>query len=239
MSQKGMALNMKNNSILVIAAHPDDEVLGCGATIAKHCKLGDEVHVAILAEGLTSRSDHRKREDYLSELSVLADTANKSNKLLGVASVILHDFPDNRLDSVDRLDVIKIIGNLINQYRPAIVYTHHSGDLNIDHRIIHDAVVTACRPLPGNFVKTLLFFEVPSSTEWQTTNSAPYFNPNWFCDISNTLEMKLSALEVYQSEMREWPHPRSIKAVEHLAKWRGSIIGVEAAEAFLLGRHIR
>jgi LmbE family N-acetylglucosaminyl deacetylase len=225
-------------NILVVAAHPDDEVLGCGGTIAKHSQKGDSVHVIILAEGVTSRDTQRNPEERKSELSALAKMADQASEILGATSLSLHNFPDNRMDSCDLLDIIKVIENAINKYNPDIIYTHHSCDVNIDHCRIHEAVVTACRPLPGSQIKTLLFFEVASSTEWQTPNSAPAFTPNWFVDISDTLSIKLKALETYQSEMRPWPHPRSIPGLEYLAKWRGSMIGVEAAEAFVLGRNI-
>jgi len=226
------------NKVVVIAAPPDDEVLGCGATIAKHVKTGDEVHVLIMAEGLTSRNLKRDRNRYQYELCELEQTAHLANKKLGVSSLTLHQFPDNRMDSLELLDVVKVIEAFIGLHRPSVVYTHHNGDVNIDHRIIHNAAVTACRPLPGQVVKTLLFFEIPSSTEWQPPQSAPYFMPNWFIDVSETLAIKLEALDSYKSEMRLWPHPRSLETVKHLAHWRGSIVGVEAAEAFMLGRYI-
>jgi LmbE family N-acetylglucosaminyl deacetylase len=108
----------------------------------------------------------------------------------------------------------------------------------VDHRITNQAVLTACRPQQGQPVKTLLCFEVPSSTEWQLASHNNVFNPNWFMDISDTLELKLSALDAYIAELRDWPHPRSRQGVEHLSHWRGATIGVNAAEAFMLGRHI-
>ncbi|MDV2583342.1 PIG-L deacetylase family protein [Alkalibacillus haloalkaliphilus] len=228
-----------SRSILVIAAHPDDEVLGCGGTMAKHAQNGDRVYSAILAEGITSRDKSRSREKHTEQLSELGQAAHKANNVLGVQSLKLFDFPDNRMDSLDRLDIVKVVEDLIDQVKPDIVYTHHSGDVNIDHRRIHEAVITACRPIPGNhLVKQVLFFEVASSTEWMTPNSAPSFHPNWYVDISETLQLKLDSLNAYEYEMREWPHARSVKALEHLAKWRGANIGVEAAEAFILGRNI-
>lgn len=227
-----------SKTVLVIAAHPDDEILGCGGAMAKHARRGDQVHVAILAEGLTSRDEQRDRSRHLGELSELAKAAQRANEILGAASLVLHDFPDNRMDSLDRLDVTKFVEGLVAKHRPEIVYTHHAGDVNIDHRVIHDAVITACRPQPGHCVKQLLFFEVASSTEWQPPGSAPFFTPNWFVDIADTLDLKLAALQAYESEMRAWPHARSIRALEHLARWRGASIGAEAAEAFLLGRNI-
>jgi N-acetylglucosamine malate deacetylase 1 len=227
-----------SNNVLVVAAHPDDEVLGCGGTIAKHIKQGDQVNVLILAEGVTSRALQRERQKAQPELSKLAEAAHRAHAILGSTTLTLHDFPDNRMDSCDLLDVVKVIELAIKQHQPDIIYTHQQGDLNIDHQVTHQAVVTAARPLPSNQTKRLLFFEVASSTEWQIANAVNYFMPNWFVDISETLAAKLEALEAYASEMRSFPHPRSITALEHLARWRGAIVGVTAAEAFMLGRNL-
>lgn len=225
--------------ILAIAAHPDDEVLGCGATLAKHAKENDEVHILILAEGATSRATVRDREKWLHKISELKEASTEAGNILGASSVTLESFPDNRMDSCDLLDVIKVIEVSLDKYRPDIVYTHHAGDLNIDHCRVHEAVNVSCRPMPSSSVKTLLYFEVPSSTEWQPPGSAPAFSPSWFVDISQTLSLKLDALKVYQSEMREWPHPRSLEAVEHLARWRGATVGRTACESFVVGRNIQ
>lgn len=227
---------MKNN-VLVIAAHPDDEILGCGGAMAKHVEQGDKVEVVILAEGITSRDENKDK--HTKELQDLSISAQKANEILGVKHISFLEYPDNRMDSLPRLEVIKAIEKIIEKIDPNIIYTHHRGDVNIDHRRIHEAVVTACRPMPGNQgVTTILFFEVVSSTEWQTPGSAPPFLPNWYIDISDVIDKKLKALEFYESEMRAWPHARSIRAVEYLARWRGANIGVDAAEAFMLGRKI-
>ncbi len=228
-----------NNIIAVIVAHPDDEVLGCGATIAKHARSGDIVHVLILAEGLTSRDKKQNRNKYTKKISKLAKEAHKANTIMGVSSLTIEGLPDNRLDSLDLLDIIKIIEKFIDRYKPERIYTHHAGDLNIDHQLIHQAVTTACRPLPDCSVNTLLFFEIASSTEWQLPNSAPSFEPNWFVEVNDTLDLKLQALDAYKTEIRNWPHPRSTKAIKHLARWRGATIANDAAEAFVLGRHIQ
>ncbi len=224
--------------VLVIAAHPDDEVLGCGGTIARHADNGDEVWITIVAEGATSRQQHRNRDEASEELSKLTQSAQKASVILGAAGVELLDLPDNRLDSIDRLDVIKQIEAKIELHKPQVVYVHHSGDVNIDHRRLHEAAVTACRATPGNCVKRLLSYEVCSSTEWQPPYSAPAFHPNWFVEISAQWDRKLEALNAYNSEMRRWPHARSIEAVGHLAHWRGAQVGVETAEAFCLLRNI-
>jgi LmbE family N-acetylglucosaminyl deacetylase len=229
-----------SRKVLVIAAHPDDEILGCGGTIARHTGQGDEVRVLIMAEGITSRDPELDRDARKEELSALGKTAQEANRALGVERLTLDAFPDNRMDTVSRLDVTKRIEQAISEFQPGVVYTHHCGDVNIDHRRIHDAVVTSCRPMPGAAdVHELLFFEVASSTEWQPPGSAEPFTPNWFVEISDYLETKLDALRIYESEMRPWPHARSIEAVTHQARWRGATIGVEAAEAFVLGRRLR
>jgi LmbE family N-acetylglucosaminyl deacetylase len=226
-------------SILVVAAHPDDEVLGCGGAMVKHIENGDDVHVIILAEGMTSRDATRNRDGRSDDLTTLADTAKKANDIIGVTSLHLHDFPDNRMDSLDLLDVVKVIEGFIETYQPSIVYTHHRGDVNIDHTVIHDAVIAATRPQPGHCVKTVLFFETASSTEWRPAQSQRPFSPNWFVDISgDALEKKLQALDAYTTEMRAFPHARSVKALDYLAKWRRSTIGCDAAEGFMLGRQI-
>jgi LmbE family N-acetylglucosaminyl deacetylase len=221
--------------VAAIVAHPDDEVLGCGGTLRRHVLAGDAVSVVILADGETSR-------ETVGEAAVAVErrltAAQQAAAILGVGNVQLHSLPDNRLDGETLLDIVKIVERHIGAIRPDIVYTHHAGDLNVDHRRVHEAVVTACRPQLGHPVETLLFFEIASSTEWQPPHSAAPFLPNWFVDISDTLATKLEALTAYGHEMRDWPHPRSYRGVEHLARWRGAIAGCDAAEAFMLGRKI-
>lgn len=223
-------------SIIILSAHPDDEVLGCGGTIAKLADKGANIHVAFLADGVFSRAGDREAQQ--EELRARHAAAHEACNILGVKSVSFGEFPDNRMDTVALLDITKALEELIAEYQPEMVFTHHAGDVNIDHRRIHEAAVTACRPQRGHPVKTLLCFEVPSSTEWQLPGSAPVFAPNWFVDISGTLERKLAALDAYAAELRAWPHPRSRQAVEHLARWRGATVGVDAAEAFMLGRQL-
>jgi LmbE family N-acetylglucosaminyl deacetylase len=227
-----------SRSVAIVAAHPDDEVLGCGGTAAFHCLAGDVVSVLILAEGVTSRGQQRARSSRNNELDALAQAAYSANAALGVSRVTLHDFPDNRMDSVDLLDIVKVVEAFLEACSPSTVYTHSSNDLNVDHRATHEAVLTACRPLPSCPVKSLLFFEVPSSTEWRSGGDGRCFSPSWYVDISATLQRKLDALNAYGMEMRPFPHPRSLQAVEALARWRGSSIGVSAAEAFVVGRHV-
>jgi len=224
-------------NVLVVAAHPDDEVLGCGAAMASHALKGDRVHVLILAEGLTSRDEKRDRSGRKKSLARLSGAALKAHAILGVKETRLDAFPDNRMDTVPLLEVAKAVEACIEIWKPRIIYTHHGGDLNVDHRIVNQAVLTAARPQPGSGIESVLCFEVPSSTEWQSPEFAPFYSPDWFVDASKTLSLKLKALQAYASEMRPWPHPRSLRAVEHLARWRGSTAGMEAAEAFSLARH--
>lgn len=224
--------------VLVVSAHPDDEVLGCGGTIARHAEAGDAVQVLIVAEGATSRQGQRDRSQAAEQLSSLAQAAETAGAILGATGVELLNLPDNRLDSLDRLDLIKCIEERTAWHQPQVVYVHHAGDVNIDHRRLHEAVITACRPTPGQSVRQLLSYEVASSTEWQPPGSAPAFQPNWFVDITAQWTRKRQALEAYAAEMRPWPHARSITALEHLARWRGAQVGVQAAEAFCLLRHL-
>ncbi len=226
---------MKKNSknVLVIAAHPDDEVLGCGATIAKHAAHGDEVTIVILAEGARSRG--QKGAD--KQIAELKQIAARSAKILGVKKLITKDFPDNEMDTVSELKVTKVIEDIIRSVKPNIVYTHHRSDVNVDHRRIFESVVVATRPQPGQTVEQVFSFEVASSTEWQLA-STRQFEPNWFVDVTSTWDKKIEALECYAGELRPWPHARSIEAIKAQLKWRGATVGVEAAEAFMLLRGI-
>jgi LmbE family N-acetylglucosaminyl deacetylase len=229
------------SSVLIIAAHPDDEALGCGGTIARLSAEGREVHLAFLADGVGSRGGQGSELAHAERgaLERRRAAARNAAEVMGAASVKFDDFPDNRLDTVPLLEIAQRVEALIALYRPSMLLTHHAGDLNIDHRRVHQAVNTATRPQRGHPVRTLLAFEVPSSTEWQPPGSGSAFEPNWFVDISDTLETKRAALDVYKEEMRPWPHPRSIEAVEHLARWRGATVGCDAAEAFVLLRQLR
>ena len=217
--------------ILVIVAHPDDEVLGCGATIARHSDQGDEVALLVMADGETSR----KAEDWKKETrhEGLYSAAN----ILGIKEVYVASFPDQKMDTIAILDIIKRVEGKINEWKPSIIYTHHGGDLNLDHRITHQAVMTACRQQPDSIIDAIYAFEVLSSTEWASSVETQ-FRPVRACDISKYLDIKLAALECYQEEMREFPHPRSFEAVRHLAKIRGSQYGVEAAEVFSIERDL-
>ena len=224
--------------VLVIAAHPDDEVLGCGATSARLVSEGHEVHFAILGEGMTSRHPQRSDAD-ASQLALLHRRAHAAAAKVGVTHIFLHNLPDNRLDTVPLLDVVKIVEDLVERIKPETIYTHHAGDLNVDHGVIHRAVLTATRPVVGQPVRDIYAFEVPSSTEWAFQRLEPSFCPNVFVDVTSTLEAKIAAMECYESEARKFPHPRSPEALRAIATRWGSVVGCGAAEAFELVRSIR
>lgn len=225
---------MNKQSVLVVASHPDDEVLGCGGSIAKHCAQGYSVAVLFMADGVAARNPEADSQATVGRRRA----AEAACGLLGATDLTFLPYPDNQLDQVPLLQLAQEIEKVVSRLQPEIVYTHHSGDVNIDHCRTHDAVITACRPQPGFPVRRLLFFEVVSSTEWRPPNSRPPFAPQWFNDVSEFLPLKLKALETYADEMRAYPHSRSVEAVEHLARWRGATVGVRAAEAFELGREI-
>jgi LmbE family N-acetylglucosaminyl deacetylase len=223
--------------IAIIAAHPDDETLGCGGTIAR-LSAEHEVHVMILGEGITSRYDG-PNEGGSAEVVRLHEHAREAGRLMNVASVDFDNLPDNRFDESALLDVVKRIEGRLDALQPEVVYTHHAGDLNVDHAITCRAVLTATRPQPGMSVREVYCFEVPSSTEWTFHRLEPVFRPNVFIDISGTIDTKISAMEAYEGEIRTFPHPRSVEAIRSNARRWGSVVGVDWAEAFELVRAIR
>lgn len=219
------------SNVLVVAAHPDDEVLGCGGTVARLIREGLDVFVAILGEGVTSR--YEKREDARREcLQELHGKSREVAELLKVKDLFLFNFPDNRFDTIPLLDIVKKVEFLVEKVNPEIVYTHHGGDLNIDHVMTFRAVLTATRPLAGCPVKELYMFEVPSSTEWAFCRLETVFRPNMFVDISETFDLKLRSMGIYESEVMPFPHPRSERALRAISEKWGSTVGVRAAEAF-------
>lgn len=224
--------------ILIIAAHPDDEVLGCGGTIARSVKEGHEVYIAILGEGITSRFGQRRLASKKS-IKSLHRQSEKVAQLLGAKDLFMSSLPDNRFDSVPLLEVVKIIEGLVEKVQPESVYTQHGGDLNIDHQVTYRATLTATRPMAGQVVKSLFSYSVASSSEWAFQRFSPEFRPSHFVDIAATLELKVQAMELYEGEARPFPHPRSPEALRAAARHLGSIVGVAAAEAFDPVRIIR
>jgi LmbE family N-acetylglucosaminyl deacetylase len=219
-----------NNKILVVAAHPDDEVLGCGGTIVRHLQEGDHVSIVFMTNGESSRDSSD-----LDDITCRNKDCEEALKVLGIKSVMHFDFPDNMMDQVPLLKVTKSIETAIDKFKPSIVYTHFSDDLNVDHRITHQAVMTACRPQSSCPVKSIFCFEVLSATEWNS-NAKSKFNPNRFVDISGFWPTKLLALDKYSNELRPFPHSRSVEAIEALSVYRGATVGLEKAEAFHIER---
>jgi len=233
-------------NILIIVAHPDDEVLGMGGTIAKHTKNGDKVKIVYLSTGITARKtkDHKNSTLYSvnktnesvmnNEIKSLRNDAKKSCSILGVKNFSFYDFPDNEMDSIPLLKIVKTIEFEIKKSKPDRIYTSHYGDLNIDHKVVFNATLTACRPGIFN-VKELLTFEILSSTEWAYPVT---FSPNYFVNISNQITKKISSMRAYKNEIKKFPHPRSIENLKFNAgKW-GSVSGNKSAEAFEVIRMI-
>jgi LmbE family N-acetylglucosaminyl deacetylase len=224
-------------NILVVAAHPDDEVLGCGGTIARRAADGDDVYISIFGEGITSRyTDRADAEQEL--LTALHGDSRRVADQLGARDLFMYNLPDNRFDTVPLLDVVKIIEELVDRLKPEVIYTHHAGDLNIDHVVLNRAVMTATRPVGGSPVRSIYCFEVASSTEWAFGQYGGAFRPNVYVDIAGTLERKITAMEAYESEARPFPHPRSPEALRAIAQRWGSQVGLQAAEVFELVRSI-
>ena len=224
-----MINSMKN--IMVVAAHPDDEILGCGGTLYKYSKKAN-INIIFISDGESSRAPKKIQKKILNRKKY----ASKIGKLLGAKNIIFGDFPDNKLDAVPNIKITKVIEKYIKKFKPDTILTHHFNDLNLDHKIVSNSVITACRPIKKNNVNLILFFEVLSSTEWQIGDSKNLFNPNWFEDISSEINFKIKLMKIYKEELRKYPHSRSIKGIESLARYRGISSGYKFAEAFVLGR---
>ena len=226
----------ENERILVLAAHPDDEVLGCGGTIARLAADGREVFIAILGEGITSRGNNGANDT--AKLKDLHSASRKVGTMLGAQEVFLEKLPDNRFDTVPMLEVVKKIEAILAKVKPTILFTQHGGDLNVDHLVTFRAAMTATRPMTECTVNEVLAYEVGSSTEWAFGHFSPRFHPHVFVDISQTLDVKIQAMETYESEARPFPHPRSPEALRAQAAFRGAQSGMVAAEAFQLVRSL-
>jgi LmbE family N-acetylglucosaminyl deacetylase len=218
--------------ILVIAPHPDDEVLGCGGTIAKYKKSGDEVYLCIATRAY--------RPDWSEEfLRNRPKEIEKSNKILGITKTYFLDYPTAKLDTIPQKELNDSISEIVKKIKPEIVYAPYEGDLSKEHRLIFEAVIVATRPKLGSSVKKLLIYETLSETEWGRAFTKKMFIPNVYVDISDTLKEKLEAMKAYKSELKKYPHPRSLEMIEVLAKKRGSEVGLKFAEAFMLIREIK
>jgi N-acetylglucosamine malate deacetylase 1 len=218
------------DNILVICAHPDDETLGLGGTIAIHTKKGEKVNLLVFTDGELARGGESK--SILNRQKEL----EKACSILGVKNVICLNYEDQKLDTVPLVTLAKEIEKIIKKIKPKIVYTHFHGDLNQDHRALFHATLIASRPTPSSIIKKIICFEVPSSTEWGNFDSS--FNPNYFVNIESSLKKKMLAVKQYKNEIPIHPHPRSIKNIKNLAQIRGANVGLKYAEAFIIIREI-
>lgn len=221
----------ERDAVLVVAAHPDDEALGCGATMARHAVSGDVVDVVFMTDGVAARGARSGR-------LARRKAAEKAAAILGVRKPHFFDFGDNQMDAVPLLKVVKKLEGLLARLRPRIIYTHHGGDLNVDHQVTCRAALTACRPLPGASVRAIYGFETLSSTEWGVPSQDEVFRPTRYVAAAAQFEKKLAALRCYEMEMRKFPHARSFEAVESLGILRGAQAGLVKAEAFFVLREI-
>lgn len=222
--------------VLVIAAHPDDEVYGMGGTIAKMSAAGHEVHVLIVTDGCTAqyRDDPRLPEILVQK----QEEARRANMLLGVKKVHFGTLPDMRLDTVPHVEVNQLIEEAVAAVAPEVVYTHFYGDVNLDHQMVYRSTLVAVRPVPGQIVRELYCYRVPSSTEWSPQLPHTAFLPNTLVDITGYEEKKEAALLAYQTEARPYPHPRSPRYVQETDRACGLQWGMGSSEAFLLLRQI-
>lgn len=225
---------MKKKKILVISAHPDDETLGCGGYILKYNKKFD-FYSAFFCNGVSSRKIQNSKINNL--IKRRKNAFVKASKMLGIKKFYGFDYPDNQLDKVPLLEIIKKIEELIKIIKPAKIFTHSDLDLNIDHKIISKAVITATRPINKVVVNEVLFFEILSSSEWSFNENK--FSPNLYTDISDQIKRKISVFKCYKDELRKFPHPRSIEGIKILSQYRGMESGTKYAESFKIVRSIK
>ena len=221
---------MDKSRILVVVAHPDDEILGCGATIRKCFEHGDsgDLYALVLAEGITSRKEQANQNE---SVNTLRSNAVKAADIVGYKDIFFENFPDNRMDWIDLLDIVHKISEYVEDIKPRTIFTHHHGDLNVDHRQVYKAVITSCRPMQSSCVKEIYSFQIPSSTEWNFPYYRNSFSPNVFVNVEDTIEKKISAMACYESERREPPHPRSSESIRNVAAQWGSTVGLRYVEA--------
>jgi LmbE family N-acetylglucosaminyl deacetylase len=235
-----MLKSLRNRKILVVVAHPDDEVLGPGGSMYRLIhEYGCIIRAVILGEGITSRSNSRDVEKWSEELKIHKANIETARKNIGYQSVGVYDFPDNRFDSIPLLDIIKVVEYEKSTFQPDIIFTHHGGDLNVDHQKTFEAVITATRPMPHENTSTIITFETMSGTEWRSSSDPRHFLPNLFVEISEEgLNAKVMAMESYEFEKRNYPHPRSFEGLKIRAQMWGIANGIKLAEAFQVIRSI-
>ncbi len=224
----------KLKKILIVCAHPDDEVIGCGGTISLLSKTA-QIDLLVFTNGEGSRkfsSDEQYKKKTLQRKQML----QKSSKILGIKNIHQLDFRDNQLDTYPLLEITKELENYLKKYKPDTIFTHYKNDLNIDHRKVFEAVITATRPFKNTFIKNLLSFEITSSTE--LSYSKNQFNPNFFVDIKDKINLKKKSLKIYKKQFDKELGLLTIENIINLAKYRGSYIGSKYAEAFEIVRII-
>lgn len=219
--------------VLCVGAHPDDEVIGAGGTLAKHVAEGDDVFVLLLSDGEMARYE-TETDDAMERREDRRERARAASEVLGIESIEVLDYWGNQLDDVALIDVVRDVETAIDEFRPDVIYTHNYGDLNVDHQLIARAVRTASRPLVDSPVDRILSFEVLSSTEWAMPTADTAFQPTVFVDIEGFLETKMEALSAYDDEIREPPHPRSVRSIRNNGVLWGEKVGMAAAEPFQL-----
>ena len=213
--------------VLVVVAHSDDESISMAGTIVKHIKKGDKVFVISMTDGVGARDDAN-----LNKIKQRKNASVTASKVLGFEWGDSYDFSDNVMDSYPLIEIVKAVEKAKYKYRPTLVYTHSGADLNVDHRVVANSVLTAFRPQPNELCKELRLFEVASATDYGKSAITGSFSPNLFIDISNEWPTKVKALKAYMEEMREYPHSRSIQGIKNLANLRGNQVGYDFAEAF-------
>jgi len=218
---------------LIIAAHPDDELLGCGAYAFQLVSTGWKGKSLILGEGMRSRGENSNKA-----LDQLKEDGIRANQCIGITDISFHDLPDNQFDSIPLLKIVHIIEKTIIDFKPDIIFTHYGHDLNVDHRLTFQAVMTVCRPQPNMNIPDIYSFYIPSSTDWVDGNVLAPFCPNVYVDIATVIEKKIEALAHYTSEMREYPHSRSLESIANIAKYWGNRVGLEFAEPLILVRKV-
>jgi LmbE family N-acetylglucosaminyl deacetylase len=217
--------------VVVIGAHPDDELLGAGGTLARHVLAGDEVHAVVVADGAGSR--------YPPELvATLEKQARRAAEVIGFASLRFLSLPDQRLDTIPLIELTQRLEGALDEIGPAVVYTHFPGDVNADHGLVARCAWTACRPYSRPRLRRFAVFETPSSTEWSWPMPGTQFQPSLFVDVTDTLAVKIAAMECYETELRDYPHPRSSRALRERASYWGSHVGRPAAEPFVVLREV-
>lgn len=223
----------KGETVLVIVAHSDDETLGAGGAIARHIAAGDGVYAISMTDGVGAREDQSA-----ADIQSRCQAAAKAAEVLGFTWLKGGDFPDNAMDGVPLLSIVKVIEAAKAEINPTIIYTHSGADLNVDHRVVVQAVLTAFRPQPGERWKEIRVFEVASATDFGHADVTGKFQPNLYVDITAHWDKKHAALEAYAQEMRPAPHTRSLEGLENLARYRGNQAGLPMAETFQILRKI-